>query len=125
MIAGFLAADLHVFPQLNGTFGAKDEGPPVAPSAESLWGEPVDPNVIRSAGVGDQGSFAEILETGSLRVGEISDGRMHHARVSGARKSKKLFELVTADVAKDAAKFFPFEEPSRTRGLVQTMGPQS
>ena len=46
MIAGFFAADLDVFPQFNRAFGAEQERPSIAPGAESLRGEPVDPNVI-------------------------------------------------------------------------------
>ena len=117
VVAGFLAADVDVFAQLDRALGAEDDGAAVAPRAQAVRGEPIDANVIRRPVVAQERGLAEILELGLVGVGVVGDRRLGDGGVGRPGEREKLLELVAADVAEDAAVFRFFEKPGRARRI--------
>jgi hypothetical protein len=111
VVAPRVAGDVGVLAELEVPFGAEDEGASVAPGAEGVGGEPVDPAVAGGA-VGEHDvDVAEVLQARVVLVRVVGDAGRGDRRVVAAAVEEHLLELVAADVAEDAAVGVPVEEP--------------
>src|SRR3569833_241318 len=106
--------NIGIFAHFDITVGAQHEEAPIAPCAQTIGREPVQPH-IAEAPVALQGHVAEILEMRMIGMADIGDLRRHDLGFGRAGIEQELVDLVRADIAKDAAILDIFPEPARAR----------
>ncbi len=121
MIAFAFSRHIEVFSQFDIAIAAQHDGASIAPGAQPGGREPIHAEVMRRAGVGQQGGVTKILEVGELAAVVIGHLAVQHLGILGPGIEKKLLDLVAADVAQDAAGFFLLKKPGGPRGGIQPM----
>lgn len=124
MIAAAVAADIDVFSELNVTLGAHDYHTTVAPGAQAVGGEPIQTHVIGGAVITEEVGLAAVFQFRGVGIVVIGHGGMHDLGIGGAGEGEKLFELMAADIAEDAAVFSCSKNQSGREGLLRRWGPR-
>ena len=121
MVAFGRDADVQVLAQLDVAVGAENEGAAVSPVRQPVRGEPVDPEVARSAVIAGQRHVAKVVELGVIGVVVVGNLAADNFCVLRSGVVENLLDLVAADIAEDAAVLGAAVEP--VRPLVR--GPQA
>src|SRR5579875_3806383 len=116
VVALLADGDVGVLAGLHVAVCAENEEAAVAPGAEAVWSEPVQPH-IPEAVVAAQHHVAEVLEVRMFWVAYISHLRSDDFRFGAACIEEELIELVRADVAKNAAVLHVIPEPIRPAAI--------
>ena len=112
VVALLADGDVGVLPHLDVAIGAEDEEASVAPGAEAVRREPVEPDIAEAA-IAAQHHVAEVLEVRMLRMTHVGDLRLGDLGLGRAGVVEELIDLVRADVAEDAAVLHRVPEPVR------------
>ena len=111
----FADGQIDELAQLDVTVCAGDERPAIAPVAQAVWREPVYPKIPAHAVGGGGGTFAEILKLRRGGVGVVGLAGKGDVDILDPGKVEKLFQLVTADIAQNAAVPRFLVKPGRAR----------
>ena len=111
----FAGGQIDELAQLDVTVCAGDEHPAIAPVAQAVWREPVYPKIPAHAVGGGGGTFAEILKLRRGGVGVVGLAGKGDVDILDPGKVEKLFQLVTADIAQNAAVPRFLVKPGRAR----------
>src|SRR5258706_2679832 len=124
MIAARLAGNINVLSQFDVTLGPEDRQSHIAPHAQPSRGEPVDTHIARSA-IAAHDKVAKVIESGMLRVVNVSCLRGDHFGPGRTGEEQELVRLMRADIAEDAAILITIVEPGWTHRRILAMRPQT
>src|SRR5262245_21732529 len=118
------ASDVDVLAKLDVTFRPQNHEAPIAPGAEAVRREPVDPRVT-AATIAAKDYVAEVLELRPLRKLPVRHLRRDHLRLGRPRHVEELVHLVRGDVGEDPSGLSPLEEPRRAARRADPVGSES
>ncbi len=125
VVAGCVPSDIEVLSELDRALGADDKRPAVAPAAQAVRREPIDPHIAQRPRGGREAGLAEVLQLRLVRVVEVADCRVRHRGVLRSAVREELLVLVAAEVAQDPPVLLALEEPGRSAGLAEPVRRQN
>ena len=68
-----IAGEVEIFAEFDIAIGAEDNGSAIAPSAEAVWGEPIDSNIVGCAVICEEISLTPVFKFGMIFMAIVSD----------------------------------------------------